>query len=166
VRFAGLEYGSVEASRLTFPEREILFRLMQGSRNLTAEPSRRAVALAAHQPVAELAFVVLSRRHQFRTLAPRFASTRLPNDCSGLLVPAKPSLRSRGWRGPAIPCGLVSGHAGGRASRRLTGKICEKSTSYGDISRRETADGNWQTRNISNDQSAFGEKRGLQIEQG
>ena len=51
-------------------------------------------------------------------------------------------------------------------SRRLTGNICQKSTSYGDISRRETADGNWQTRNISNDQSAFGEKRGLQIEQG
>jgi len=62
--------------------------------------------------------------HQFRTLAPRFASTRscptiAPATCSGRLVPAKPCLRSGGWRGPAIPCGLVSGHAGGRASRRL-----------------------------------------------
>jgi len=37
VRFAG---GSIEASRLTFPEGEILFSLMQGSRNRFA---RRAV---------------------------------------------------------------------------------------------------------------------------
>ena len=71
-------YVSVEASRLTFPEGAVLFRLLEGSAEigLVAAPFCRAMELAAHYLLAELLFLGWRSAHQFRTLGPAVRATR------------------------------------------------------------------------------------------